>query len=289
MMKFILKGVDFLVFSNLYVAVSVAALTHISLMFRKSQNWQLILFVFSATVFVYNFIRLIRIDKQILIHSSERHKRIFENKWLLWVLSIISLLLAAFGFHFIYHDILAWVLMLSFISLFYAVPVIRHRGYLFMLREIPHLKLFLISFVWAFVTEGLVSLLVDDHFNILMFFERLFFVAAITIPFDIRDLSYDSKKIGTLPIVYGVNKAKSIAIVFVLIAESLCFYQYWFLQEYSFCTFLAMYIVYETSVFMIYRTQQGNNERFFTVLIEGLPLLLIIMISITKIKAIFLF
>ncbi len=288
-MKLLLKGIDFLVFSNLYVATSVAALTQISLMFRKTQNWPLILFVFSATIFVYNFIRLIRIDKQFLILSSERHKQIFENKWLLWVLSIGSLLLAAFGFYFIYHHIFAWVLILSCISLFYAIPVIRLDGNLFMLREIPFLKLFLISFVWAFVTEGLVSLIVDDHFNIIMFFERLFFIAAITIPFDIRDLSYDSKKIQTLPIVYGENKAKWIAIVFVLLAELLCFYQYWFLQQHTFYTFLAIYIVYETSIFMIYRTQQGNNERFFTLIIEGLPLLLLVMIYITKIKSTFLF
>src|SRR5690606_39484239 len=94
--------------------------------------------------------------------------------------------------------------LMGFVSFFYSIPL-SGLG----LRTIPFLKLFLIAFVWAGSSIGL--LLVVHHSLIqyqLLFFSVFFFVIGITIPFDIRDKSTDESGLKTIPQVIGILPSK---------------------------------------------------------------------------------
>lgn len=282
-MKFLFRILDFVVASNVFVAISVASLACLSFLIYGAMDWHYIRFVFFATIFSYNFMRLVRINIIIKNDESSRHQLIFKYKTSLWLLSLLSLGLAIYYISNVNSSIVVYLIILAVISMLYALPVYKYRGRWLLLREIPFLKLFLIAVVWAFVTDGLPSIISRGELYYTHFIERVLFVAAITIPFDIRDLKYDSLSIATLPMVVGVRGAKAVAMVLMLVAEVIVFYEYWFVNSISLVSFLGVYLVYELTVFMIYKANENREERYFTVLIEALPMLLLLVFHLSKI------
>lgn len=282
-MKFLLRILDLVVVSNVFVALSVASLSCVSFLKYDHINWHYVLFLFFATIFSYNFMRLIRIDKIVLKEVSHRHQLMHKYKSVLWMISLLALGLCIYHFGFIHNSILFYLILLSVISVFYVFPVYKHKGRWLLLREVPFIKLFLIAIVWAFVSEGLPSILSTGSLNFLQLFERALFVAAITIPFDIRDVKHDSVAIATLPLVFGVEKSKLIAMILMLFAECLVFSEYWFFSTISLASFIGVYLVYELTTFVIYKVHENRGERYFTVLIEGLPIVLLFVFYLSKI------
>ena len=97
------------------------------------------------------------------------------------------------------------------------------------------MKIFLIAIVWTFVTTILVANEDDKllwHKLIPIIIDRFCFVLAITIPFDIRDLKYDDKRIKTIPILFGVAGSKLIAYCFVLLSIFSVAFQFYFLVNF---------------------------------------------------------
>ena len=66
---------------------------------------------------------------------------------------------------------------------------------------------------------------------IYLFMGRLFFILAITIPFDIRDLKYDEANLRTIPIIFGASKARLIGLLFLLVFEMISIIQFYFHQN----------------------------------------------------------
>ena len=102
------KILDFLVASNIYVSLGAFSLTWLSMQFYKTENTDLSLFVFFSTLFAYNFMRLVRVHPMLLEGESNRHKSIFKLRILLWVICILSGLTSFYFFTVIYQPILAY-------------------------------------------------------------------------------------------------------------------------------------------------------------------------------------
>ena len=108
--------------------------------------------------------------------------------------------------------------------------------YPFILREIPYCKIFIITLVWSVST---VLLLVTENnlelsstvYNLSL--GRLLFILALTIPFDIRDLKYDNKRLKTIPIIFGASKARLIAILSLVGFTIISLLQYYQNQIYN--------------------------------------------------------
>lgn len=91
------------------------------------------------------------------------------------------------------------------ISLFYVIPI---RGV--SMRDVPYIKIYLIAFTWAIVVflfpalnEGVFS------WNVLLqAFVHTLFIVSVAIPFDIRDMKYDTASHKTIPQLIGVKAAK---------------------------------------------------------------------------------
>ena len=202
---------------------------------------------------------------------------ILRNRDFLWFLCIISCLLACYFFTFIYESIWFYLFPFAVISLAYVLPVYKSQSGWLRLRDVPFIKIVLIALTWAFVTEGLPSILATSKMEFLPFFERFLFIFAITIPFDIRDLHFDHIRLKTIPQVFGVNKAKWLGISFLFIAELILFYRCFFLDDMDLSGLLAVYITYEISTFFLYKSHPKQKERFVTVGVEGMSILMGIM------------
>ena len=273
-MKFLLKALDLLVASNIYVSFGVLILTWVSLDFHQISHPELLAFVFFSTVFIYNFIRLFRLQPMRVEGNSKRHEIISRNTGFLWFLCVISCLSAIYFFTFICEPLWFYLLPMAIISVAYVIPFYKSQSGWLRLRDVPSIKIFLIALTWAFVTEGLPSILATNKIDFLPLLERFLFILAITIPFDIRDLHFDHMRLKTIPQMLGVNKAKWLGISFLFIAELILFCRYFFLDDMNLWSLLAVYITYEISTFFVYKSHPKQKERFVTVGVEGMSILM---------------
>lgn len=97
----------------------------------------------------------------------------------------------------------------------YVIPAFRNQ---LRLRDLRIVKIFIIAFTWAWVTGVWPAwlLLADIKENWLLIsglgVERLTFIFALTVPFDIRDIHLDKiQGRTTLPILYGLERSKGFA------------------------------------------------------------------------------
>jgi hypothetical protein len=121
----------------------------------------------------------------------------------------------------------------------YALPEILGRSF----RQIPILKLITIGMTWSVMAvvlpRVLTSAIAMENSTLFAVYENLdwniisweitefsLFVMALCIPFEIRDLKYDSPKLHTLPQLIGVLYSKCIGFVLLAICVLIEFTQY---------------------------------------------------------------
>ena len=282
-MRFMVKILDFLVASNIYVSLGAFSLTWFSMQFYKTENTDLGLFVFFSTLFAYNFMRLVRVHPMLLEGESNRHKSIFRLRILLWVICILSGLTSFYFFTVIYQPILPLLIAMAAISLAYALPVYKKGDEWLRLRDIPGVKIFLIATVWSLVTEGFPALLSGNTITVLPLLERFLFIFAITIPFDIRDMRFDDHNLSTIPQYFGVRKARWIGVVALLFAELILAYRFFFMGHFNLLGIIAIYLTYELSVLLIYNSHPQLQERFVTMGVEGMSILIGLLFYLSQI------
>lgn len=136
------------------------------------------------------------------------------------------------------------------------------------IRRIPLLKIFYVGLTWALINSWLIL----PEFNWSIFWISWFFVSALVLPFDIRDMKSDG--VVTFPILIGVQKTKYLAYLLVFVA---CLLGLIFLQGQFALSFLI------TTVFtfiLIYFSENDNLESYFSFWVEscsGLPLFIILL------------
>jgi len=146
----------------------------------------------------------------------KRVRWFFSHYRLMVTFTIVSLLSLIPLFFLISIESRILMVFLSIISFFYSIPIFAIGDQKFGLRNIPWLKQFLITLVWTMSTV-LLPILEAQHFHLtsismrdttILIAKRFLFIAALTVPFDIRDL-FDDRKSGlkTVPVVWGEKNA----------------------------------------------------------------------------------
>ncbi len=207
---FILKLVKVLINSNIFISLAAVFLTvETQILLGMRPQWHPYLFIiFFATLFEYNIHRFITILTNKKALDSIKHKWVKEHLYLFYFLVFIS----AAGFVCVAltakKEVLLTLAPIAVLTLFYSTPVFKNKKNIFRFRDIPYLKIFMISFVWSASTILLPLIQANKSGNdihvLLMLMERFFFVFAITIPFDIRDVEadkYDGLK--TIPLLFN--------------------------------------------------------------------------------------
>ena len=213
-----MKLIKILINSNLYISFAAVFLTiETQVQLGMKPQWYPYLFIiFFATLFEYNLHRFITVITNKEALNSDKHKWVRENLngfYLLVFTSLVGFICVAF---LAKKEVLITLAPIAILTLFYSIPVFGNKKSIFRLREIPYLKIFLIAFVWASLTILLPIIQSNITFNrvhmITMLVERFFFVFAITIPFDIRDIEADKQAgLKTIPILFNENTSNAIA------------------------------------------------------------------------------
>ncbi|MBB6002821.1 UbiA family prenyltransferase [Arcicella rosea] len=229
-----MKVVHFLINTNIYISLAAVALTvETQLQLGMPPQWHPYLFIiFFATLFDYNLHRLVTVLSNKEALNSDKHKWLKEYLNLFYALVAFSVMGFLIAVYFAKKEVLITLSPFAFITLFYSLPVFKNQKYLFRLREIPILKIFLISIVWSATTILLPIVQSGKSFDFLhvslMLIERFLFVFAIAIPFDIRDMQGDEQSgLKTIPLVIGVKKSMNLAnalIMLFLIVSLLHYY-----------------------------------------------------------------
>lgn len=265
------------VYSNSWIAAGAALLTaQTSWVLNHDANIWLVTFVFFSTLATYNFQRILRFDKWWLRLKSARLDWLIQSRKFIWSLTVIALLGAAVcGWFSLSQQQLILLVPLGGISILYAWRIIPSKSGLLALRDIPGTKVFWIAASWSVVTVCL-PLLGSNGPEMSVWIpvlaERFFFILAITIPFDVRDLPFDSPDQKTLPQLLGVKLANIIAlaatVIFMLAAW--CSLH---LENYSTFTFTAIVCSGVVTFAILLFSFKKRPEPFYSVLLDGLTIL----------------
>jgi hypothetical protein len=138
------------------------------------------------------------------------------------------------------------------------------------IRKIPLLKVFYVGLVWALVNCWLTL----PEFNFPIFLISFFFITALVLPFDIRDMKSDTVK--TFPKLIGVQNTKYIAYALIFVSNILSIL--YLDLNYSIAFFISSII---TNI-LIYFSENERNDAYFSFGIEtcsALPFLFLLIIK----------
>lgn len=216
------KLFDLIGYSNLFLALNVFAST--------IQGG----FIFNEQIESCTFFAAINFFAAFILYNIQRMFQSFQitnDERLLWFRNNLKTIFITFGVLFfilicillnIHTEILQLLpvygksiyiyCLLGFISILYFLPP-------FELRKIPFLKNFYIAFVWVIVCI-LTPFLFNGNKNSgdfttevwMYIFSQFFFISAICIPFDIRDIDKDRKgNVQSIPVLIGIRRSKMFA------------------------------------------------------------------------------
>lgn len=262
-MNFFKNTFDLYLKSSTHTALAVVAFAGVTMQrFETEINHNLLLFIFFGAVTAYNFIKYSAVAK---FH----HLSLKKN---LRVIQLYSLFCFIGLIYFALKQPLSVIVasaVFGLLALFYALPVFPDSKNL---RSISGLKIFIIALVWAGVTVVLPVLTGRDVYIfsfVLTLVQRFLFVIVLTIPFDIRDLRFDQSHLGTIPQLYGPEKARSAGVVFlsiVVILEALK-------PVVEAGEIIALLVIVAVTYFLIRKAVEGQSKYLASFWIEGVPIL----------------
>src|SRR5690606_35558281 len=254
--------VDFLekyfIKTNIWVALCFSGLLAFFQLSLYELNLYVLGIVFFGTFAIYNFTR---------IKNLRNLKDLFRANSTQVALTSIGILgalicLAVRGFEL---KTFLYLAVLAFVSFCYSLPF-SNLG----LRGIPFLKLFLIAFVWAGSSIGL--LLVVHHSLIqyvYLFLAVLLFVIGITIPFDIRDKITDESELKTIPQSIGLNSSKIVSVFCLMLSGLLFYFEFNALGLPVVSWWLALLI----SALFVFNSNSKRSDFYFSFWVESCSLL----------------
>ncbi|WP_264750734.1 UbiA prenyltransferase family protein [Chryseobacterium kimseyorum] len=124
------------------------------------------------------------------------------------------------------------------------------------IRKIPLLKVFYVGLVWALVNSWLTL----PEFNFPVFLISFFFVTALVLPFDIRDMESDT--VQTFPKLIGVQNTKFLAYILVFISTILSVF---YLKIHCAVSF---YLTSVITFILIYFSESKRDDAYYSFGVE---------------------
>ena len=169
-----------------------------------------------------------------------------------------------------------WLLPVMVLAFFYVTPFTASSGRSVGLRSIPFLKVLLIPVLWVIVAAALPMRLdiSGPPISAIIAFAcmRIPLILALAIAFDIRDSATDDPALRTVPLVFGLRGAKSIAL-FLLICSAL--FEVIFLRGLGYMaagwTILFGYVL---AAFLIVRAKPVRDPIYYALYVDGVMILI---------------
>ncbi|MCB0547243.1 MAG: hypothetical protein KDD19_06605 [Phaeodactylibacter sp.] len=267
--------INFILYSNLWIALAalaMAAQTQFLLSGQVSPT-PLLGFIFFATLLLYAAHRIVGLEKVQPFLEKGRFFVISRfQRHIIAYAAAAAVGAAFFFFQLSFHLQLAAVAP-SLIALGYVLPLLSGRK---RLRDLSYLKIFLIAIAWSWITVLLPALELGMGWSIpmiVMLLERAFFIFAITLPFDIRDLEVDAfNEVKTLPALLGYRRTKMLALACLLAMTALAGLNH-HVDAYSTGAFTGILVSGLAAFVLAYFSDKVENDYYFSGLIDGLMVL----------------
>jgi len=224
-MRIIKNILVFLIESNLFIALSAALATFSAqVLLQQEQGLHPYLFIiFFATFFDYNLHRLYTLHFASEALKGERHAWLLKNKMLFYLLMACASLGFLISIFYAKTEVLIALIPFAFITIFYSIPFIRWNNKLIRLRDLPYLKIFFIAINWTMITVILPLVQYGPTISTIeiagIVTARFFFILALCIPFDIRDIEIDKRAgLKTIPNNIGEENSYRLAYMSLLIS-----------------------------------------------------------------------
>ena len=260
-MLFIKKLFDFYIKSSFHLGVCVISLYIISIYkLQIDLNYYILTCLFSSTIVVYNFIKYASTLPYYFFVQNAPIKKIqivsfFFGFFLLYSLFFLSVEALFFGF------------FLFLICVLYVFPI-NHSISNF--RNRSKIKIFLVAICWSGSTvifPFIESNSINYGDSMLLFVQFFLFVIVCTVPFEIRDLKYDSNDLKTIPQIYGTNNSKYISYVLIFI-----FFSISFISNGTSIDLISDLLISFVLVFIIYLTKENQGKYFSSFWVESSPI-----------------
>jgi 4-hydroxybenzoate polyprenyltransferase len=283
------KSRSFLVYSNIFISCCSLALTcetFYLLHLPASLNWYLLL-MFLCTLFIYSLHYYVKSKKE---KTDARLEWCRRNRNLLLLLIVLSSIFIAGGVSWHYQSIFlhhskfnyrnfAWFIIIPLLSLGYSHPL--NPWSRKSLRQIGWLKMVSLSFIWGFTTVVLPVLMWPDE-NItgtiqlvVLFFQRFFFIAALSVLFNVSDYEEDKNDgIKTIAVLYGVQKTLQYGKWLMTVANLLTGLLLIHYFRLSHPLYVAAVLTPVIILFLLYHYfYTGSDEASFAIRYDGLMIL----------------
>jgi hypothetical protein len=272
MVKTVMETIRFLVFSNFWVSFCITGVMWSTYqLFARPIVYAELLFVFTGTLFLYSFQRLVRRSEKVS-EPSDRHLWVTDRTFFLITQSVVSVIICSLCFFSFSLPTQVWLLSLAVISIFYVLPY-RH-AVLFGLRYVPCLKIFLISLVWTSLTLSLplgFSLTGGEY---AVWLSRFLFIVAITIPFDVRDMDNDRLQgVRTIATCLGCPGSQFLAVSLLTISGLI---EIWVFQGQTHFSVGAYVLFLGLSAWILLKGNRSRDELYYSGLVEGILFLYVL-------------
>ncbi|TKC07525.1 UbiA prenyltransferase family protein [Pedobacter frigoris] len=292
--KGLLAILDFLLFSNLFIGICAVAQGLVTYhLLQVPADAYILAFLFFATIGLYNFSMLLA--KPVNPEKSPfiRVRWIFSHHRMIISITLISLLcLIPLGLWYLSIESKLLMAFTGLLAVGYNVPFLTLNQQKIGLRNIPGIKLFLISLVWSVscVLLPIVELERSHQINIssadtlLLVAKRFLFIAAITVPFDIRDLFQDKLyALKTIPVMLGEKKA-FIFCQFLLIGYLALLLLF---RQATYADVIATTLTLGLTGWLIFKSNIKKNEYYYFFYLDGTMLLQYLMLILFGWLAVF--
>lgn len=273
-METLKRILNFYINSSIHVALAVSALTWVTLIeFQLGFDKNLLVFVFFTTITGYNFVKYFGVAKF--------HHRSLAG-WLkaIQVFSLVSFLAMVYYASKLNNETLLLLTVCGLITFLYAIPLLPmtyFRDSQKNLRQISGLKIYVIALVWTFTTVLLPLINNEIILNtdvVITSAQRFVFVIVLMLPFEIRDLNYDSLKLATIPQKIGIKKTKIIG-VFLLVVFFLLEY---FKDELTENKVLSVLIILFITLLSVIFSNKNQSKYYSAFWVESLPVIWLIIL-----------
>lgn len=284
-----IQFLDFLLFSNLFIALCAAAQALVTYhLLKLAPNPYIVGFVFCSTLLIYNLSMVLSKPKHPEQSPFRRVRWIFGHYQFIVVITILSFIcLIPLGIFYLNIKSKLLMAFLGGLSFAYNLPLIKLKNKKIGLRNLPGIKLFLIALVWSFScvllpiteAESNPSIHISWITTTLLVVKRFLFVCAITIPFDIRDLFQDKiYELKTIPVILGEKKAWIFCQALLILYIVLLFL---FSNKLDIDT-IGLSLTVILTGWLIFKSNFKRNEYYYFLFLDGTLLLQYIMLSFTS-------
>jgi hypothetical protein len=261
-MTWIKRIFDFYLDASIHVALAISSLVHITaLTLNINVPTALYFFIFFGSICCYNFVKYgVEAEKYILV-ANRYHKNI-------QFFSLGCLFVAFYQVFFLSERVLIGLLVLGGITGLYALPVLpKNKNF----RSLSGLKILIVATVWAGTTVILPVISENEaiSWNVKVeTLQRFLLLLILMIPFEIRDIQYDSPELKTLPQRAGIKGSKWIGVCWAILFFATTFLKH----DFGAASVYAKAVLFIILLVVLFLTKLNQGKYFSSFWVEAIPI-----------------